>query len=430
MTHVGSAMICVTIFNEPWKQLQDTMVGAMTNLTKWEKEYGKRIQNQLVLIVIADGRAQMNQETKQNLGQVGFINIPFLESPSSEEALHCFYTRALYTHAHSQYGPMHVMVVIKERNGGKLDSHKIFFDGLCARVKPEYVILLDCGTVPQKQALYKLYDAMEHDEMIGGCAGEIEAQNNWCNPVVTGQAFEYKIAHILDKSAEDVLGFISVLPGAFSAYRYKALTEPDCDNGESPLNKYFAGMHTQDLGPFMSNIYLAEDRILCFELMARHGTNYVLAYVPGAIASCDVPQNTADLLKQRKRWLNGALFALFYCFMNAKQFYTSGLTAVKKATITLEMSILTFLTMINLIGPGIYYVIFRMVVVNVLVNDPYQVGLSQSVGEQCSNVLNYSFMFVLLIQLIFGLGLCIAFVSATGYRLLSILLGTRPFVIL
>ena len=79
-----------------------------------------------------------------------------------------------------------------------------------------------------------------------------------------------QIAHVFDKAAESVLGFISVLPGAFSAYRFNALIERDARSGKSPLDKYFAGLDVRDLGPFMSNIYLAEDRILCFELMARY----------------------------------------------------------------------------------------------------------------------------------------------------------------
>ena len=83
------------------------------------------------------------------------------------------------------------------QNRGKLDSHHVFLAGLCMRVKPEYVMLLDCGTVPQRDALYKLFDAMERNVHIGGCAGEIEAQRHWCNPVVVGQVFEYKVCHVL-----------------------------------------------------------------------------------------------------------------------------------------------------------------------------------------------------------------------------------------
>jgi chitin synthase len=39
------------------------------------------------------------------------------------------------------------------------------------------------------------------------------------------QQFEYGMAHILDKGFETVFGFIHVLPGAWSAYRWKALND-------------------------------------------------------------------------------------------------------------------------------------------------------------------------------------------------------------
>ena len=47
------------------------------------------------------------------------------------------------------------------------------------------------------------------------------------------------MSNILDKPLESVFGYITVLPGAFSAYRYIALQNDA--KGEGPLQKYFLG---------------------------------------------------------------------------------------------------------------------------------------------------------------------------------------------
>lgn len=113
------------------------------------------------------------------------------------------------------------------------------------------------------------------------------------NPLVAAQNFEYKISNILDKPLESVLGYIQVLPGAFSAYRWRALVNDV--NGRGPLQKYFLGekLHGSDAGIFEANMYLAEDRILCFELVAKHDSKWLLHYVSGAYAITDVPNSAS-----------------------------------------------------------------------------------------------------------------------------------------
>ena len=112
--------------------------------------------------------------------------------------------------------------------------------------------------------------------MVAGACGEIYAElgtgcSKLLNPLVACQNFEYKMSNILDKPLESVFGYISVLPGAFSAYRYAALqNHPGSGNG--PLASYFLGESMHGGADIRSaNMYLAEDRILCFELVSKKG---------------------------------------------------------------------------------------------------------------------------------------------------------------
>ena len=42
-----------------------------------------------------------------------------------------------------------------------------------------------------------------------------------------------------------------------------------------PLRRYFYGLYSQhDLSAFEANMYLAEDRVLCLEIVARKNSKY------------------------------------------------------------------------------------------------------------------------------------------------------------
>ena len=111
-------------------------------------------------------------------------------------------------------------------------------------LQPNVCVLLDVGTMPGPTSIYHLWKAFDINSNVGGACGEIVALKgkyglNLLNPLVAAQNFEYKMSNILDKPLESVFGYITVLPGAFSAYRFIALQNDSL--GEGPLQKYFLG---------------------------------------------------------------------------------------------------------------------------------------------------------------------------------------------
>lgn len=165
------------------------------------------------------------------------------------------------------------------------------------------------------------------------------------NVLVAAQNFEYKMSNILDKPLESVFGYISVLPGAFSAYRWKALLNgPD---GRGPLSVYLAGEKMHEPGAIASlgesNMYLAEDRVLCFEIIAKKNEAWTLKYIKAAEASTDVPDSVAEFISQRRRWMNGATFSSLHATGNFFRVWTSGQGIFRK----FFLSILFFYNLIQ-----------------------------------------------------------------------------------
>ena len=197
---------------------------------------------------------------------------------------------------------------IKQRNDGKINSHRWFFQGLCKFLKPEMCLMLDIGTRPDKHAVYKLYKYMRKHVECGGCCGEIEvdfSQDKGISSsyfVKAAQFFEYKMGHSPDKACESFFGFNSVLPGAYSIFRWKAI------KGQ-PLDEFFKSVTRSDFPSCAeANEFLAEDRVMCLQIYIKKNCKFHLAYVPDAKAFTDAPDSLAVLIKQRRRWMNGALF--------------------------------------------------------------------------------------------------------------------------
>lgn len=148
-----------------------------------------------------------------------------------------------------------------------------------------------------------------------------------------------------------------------AVYRWVAI------RGE-PLAAYFTLEETaaRDLEPFTCNMFLAEDRVLCFEIVgeerrilpllcatlrkpaciaqrsapphlacaAKRHRMWLLRWVAGATAHTDTPQSLVALIKQRRRWLNGSLFALIYYLQHFPRILAANHSVPRKAALCLQ----------------------------------------------------------------------------------------------
>jgi chitin synthase len=177
--------------------------------------------------------------------------------------------------------PVQLIFCLKEKNQKKINSHRWFFNAFGPILQPNVCVLLDVGTMPGPTSIYHLWKAFDINSNVGGACGEIVALKGrygekLLNPLgsspFSSHASPFLImclasqwlhrtsstrcptfwtslcmsflpisCHLSDnpRYRESVFGYITVLPGAFSAYRYIALQNDV--RGEGPLQKYFLG---------------------------------------------------------------------------------------------------------------------------------------------------------------------------------------------
>ncbi|KAI5950362.1 CHS1 [Candida jiufengensis] len=379
-------VICITMYNEDEFAFARTMHGVMKNVAHlcsrhkskvWGKDSWKKIQ----VIIVADGRNKVNDSVLELLTATGCyqdnLSRPYVNN--NKVNAHLFeYTTQISIDENLKFkgdeknlAPVQVLFCLKEQNQKKINSHRWLFNAFCPVLDPNVIILLDVGTKPDNHAIYNLWKAFDKDSNVAGAAGEIKAIKgkgwiNLTNPLVASQNFEYKLSNILDKPLESLFGYISVLPGALSAYRYIALKNHE--DGTGPLASYFKGedllkSHEKDkentkTNFFEANMYLAEDRILCWELVSKKNDNWVLKFVKSATGETDVPETISEFLAQRRRWINGAFFAALYSLYHSNKIWYTDHSYARKFWLQVEFIYQTITLVFSFFSLSNFYLTF------------------------------------------------------------------------
>ncbi|WWC70986.1 uncharacterized protein I206_104939 [Kwoniella pini CBS 10737] len=265
--------IVITMYNEDAELFCRTLYGVMKNVAHLCGRKNSRVWGkdgwQKVICIVADGRKAVNPRVLDCLAALGVYQEGVMTNKVKDRPVtaHVFeYTTsfALDADLHFKYPdkgivPCQIIFCLKEKNAKKINSHRWFFNAFAPLLSPNVCILLDVGTRPAPKSLYYLWKAFDLNSNVGGACGEIatfkgKTWRSLLNPLVAAQCFEYKMSNILDKPMESLFGYCSVLPGAFSAYRYLALqNNPD---GTGPLASYFQGenLHTGKADTFTANM--------------------------------------------------------------------------------------------------------------------------------------------------------------------------------
>ncbi|KAI9314163.1 chitin synthase 1 [Dichotomocladium elegans] len=414
--------ICITMYNEDEILLSRTLHGIMKNISHLcsrsrSKTWGDESWKKVVVCIIADGRNKIHPRVLDLLSALGVyqegIAKNFVNHRQVEAHLYEFTTQLSlnpdlkFKSAINNIVPTQILFCLKEKNQRKINSHRWFFQAFCARLKPTVCMLFDVGTRPGPSSIYHLWKTFDINARVAGACGEVRAMTGRAgvqlliNPIVAAQNFEYKMSNILDKPLESVLGYIQVLPGAFSAYRYEALLD-DAD-GRGPLQKYFLGerMH-EDAGIFEANMYLAEDRILCFELVAKKHNQWLLHYVSNAYGETDVPNGVAEFISQRRRWLNGSFFSGVYAIFHWGQVLRTHHSAGRKTLLIVELVYLSLSWVFSWFALGNFFLSFFILTgaLGSLANPPFDPKTADNVHIG----LTYVYVVLLIVLFLFSMG--------------------------
>jgi cellulose synthase/poly-beta-1,6-N-acetylglucosamine synthase-like glycosyltransferase/spore germination protein YaaH/peptidoglycan/xylan/chitin deacetylase (PgdA/CDA1 family) len=173
------------------------------------------------------------------------------------------------------------VLILGKANSGKAEALNYGIEHIG---DAELFVGIDADTIIAADAISRLVPHFINPK-VGAIAGNAKVGNR-VNLWTRWQALEYITSQNFERRALDVLGAVSVVPGAIGAWRVSAIREA-------------GGYHVDTV---------AEDADLTMALLRR---GYRVEYEDMALAYTEAPTNANGLMRQRFRWSFGILQAVY-----------------------------------------------------------------------------------------------------------------------
>lgn len=174
------------------------------------------------------------------------------------------------------------MLLEKETNGGR-KGFALDYALASKLAEGDIYVVVDSDTYVNDDGIYELAAKMQSDERYAAVCGFIAPDNHQDNLLAKLQHYEHIGYYGAIRCAQDKLGLVPVLAGAFVAHRASVVEE---------------------IGGWSE--WLVEDIAWCWRAISH---NYRTGYAPRAVASTQCPTTHKGLFNQRRRWARGRVEA-------------------------------------------------------------------------------------------------------------------------
>jgi len=319
--------ICIPCFNEEAASLKRSI----SSLQKQALPYGVRLE----IVVAVDGTQQVSESMDKYLEEIFGITAKRKAKINPFDALP--YVNTVIVQAENSQNKTNsantmLSLVLKRTNRRKVNSQMWWLRSHARDAQCEFAFATDCGIVFDPKCIPTMIERMDRQPNLSALTGyqrvmtaQMQGDSRfecivdpWGFFLRILQSYDFELSQSTTKSALDDIGFIPVLPGPCSLFRYKHFA--------GVMHEYLSlttkqAEQANDISRIvLGNVQLAEDRfppvLLTFrdkEDCEQEGiTHPHTGFEHDAIFYFEAEKPLGQLVKQRRRWINGSYIAVFW----------------------------------------------------------------------------------------------------------------------